>query len=119
MHHLKAPSPDGLPTLFFQMFWHIVGTNLTKMVLDILNNNKDLEVLNKTFIALISKCKNPSTSKDFRPISLCNMAIKVVTNTISNKLKRILPEVIDEEKSASVQGCLITDNALIATVCFH
>ncbi|CAI8617407.1 unnamed protein product [Vicia faba] len=34
-------------------------------------------------------------------------------------LKALLPEIIDEEKSAFVKGKLIKDNALIAMECFH
>lgn len=70
-----------------------MGSYLIKMALDILNNNKDPWVLNNTFIDLISKCKKPSFPQDFRPISLCNVVMK----TIANRLKRILPEVIDKE----------------------
>lgn len=103
MNPLKVPGLNGLSTLFFQNFWHIVGTYLIKMNMDILNNNKDSGMLNNTFIALILKCNNPSSLKDFRLISLCNVAMKVVTKKIANKLKMILSEVIEEEKGALVQ----------------
>jgi ribonuclease HI len=119
MHPLKAPGPDGLPALFFQKFWHIVGRDVQNLVLEILNNNRSPEDINNTFIALIPKIKNPVTPKDYRPISLCNVVMKIVTKVIANRIKPLLPDIIDEEQSAFVQGRLITDNALIAMECFH
>ncbi|CAJ2652835.1 unnamed protein product [Trifolium pratense] len=119
MHPLKAPGPDGLPALFFQKFWHIVGRDVQNLVLEILNNGRSPKDINKTFIALIPKLKNPLAPKDYRPISLCNVVMKIVTKVIANRIKPILPDIIDEEQSAFVQGRLITDNALIAMECFH
>src|ERR1051325_10956269 len=119
MHPLKSPGPDGLPALFYQKFWNVVGSEVITMALDILNNGGNPEILNKTYIALIPKCKNPASPKEFRPISLCNVAMKVVTKTIANRLKRILPEIVDEDKNAFVHGRQITDNALVAMECFH
>lgn len=87
-------------------------------MLGILNEGKSPEHINNTFIALIPKCKNPTSPKQFRPISLCNVAMKIVTKTIANRIKSILPDVVDEEQSAFVKGRLITDNALIAMECF-
>lgn len=119
MHPLKAPGPDGLPALFFQKYWQIVGNEVLSLVLSILNDGKSPECINKTFIALIPKCKSPNSPKQFRPISLCNVVMKIVTKTIANRLKPFLPEIIDEEQSAFVHGRMITDNALIAMECFH
>lgn len=45
--------------------------------------------------------------------------MKVVTKTIINRLKEILPKVISEEKSALVREKLITNNTLIAMDYFH
>jgi hypothetical protein len=119
MHPLKAPGPDGLPALFFQKFWHVVGRDVKNLVLGILNNNKSPEFINSTFIVLIPKGKNPKSPKDYRPISLCNVVMKIVTKALANRIKPILPEVIDVEQSGFVQGRLITDNGLIAMECFH
>lgn len=62
MHPLIALGPDGLPALFYQKYWHIVGTDIIKMTLDILNNNAAPDEINKTFICLIPKCKNPTST---------------------------------------------------------
>lgn len=87
MHPLKSSGPDGMPTLFFQKYWHFVGQDVKKMVLEVLNNNKDPTELNGNFIALIPKGKNTKTPKDFKPISLCNVVMKLVTKTIVNRIK--------------------------------
>jgi len=81
MHPLKAPGPDGLPAIFFQKYWHIVGSDVGTLALDILNEGKSLECVNRTFVVLIPKCKNPSSPSQFRPISLCNVIMKIVTKT--------------------------------------
>ncbi|XP_058776089.1 uncharacterized protein LOC131650391 [Vicia villosa] len=75
--------------------------------------------INSTHIALIPKCKNPATQKDFRPISLCNVVMKMVSKTIANCIKKILSEIVDGEQSGFVSDRLITDNALVSMECFH
>lgn len=66
MHPLKSPGPNGLPALFFQKYWHIVGEDVNHLVLEILNNGKAPDEINKTSIVLIPKAKNPASPKDFR-----------------------------------------------------
>lgn len=119
MHPLKALGPDGLPAIFFQEYWHIVGQDITLLVLEILNGNMSPRPINRTFIVLIPKGKTPTSPKEYRPISLCNVVMKIATKVITNRIKAILPDIIDLEQSAFVQGRLITDNALIAMECFH
>ncbi|MCI82163.1 ribonuclease H protein, partial [Trifolium medium] len=70
---------DGLPALFFQKYWNIIGVDVLNYILGILNNGTPPDDINQTFLALIPKNKQPSTPKDFRPISLCNVIMKIVT----------------------------------------
>jgi len=119
MHPTKAPGPDGMPALFFQHHWHIVGKDITCFVLDILNGVSIPGKVNNTFITLISKIKALNTPKDFRPISLCNVIYKLVSKVLVNRLKSILPSIIHEGQSAFVPGHMITDNILVAFEHFH
>ena len=70
MHPTKSLRSDGMPALFFQKFWHIVGGNVTTAVLDFLNNGIMFNKANFTNIVLITKVKNLTRVVDFRPITL-------------------------------------------------
>ena len=56
---LKAPRSDGMPPLFYQHYWDLVGKEITTFVLSFLNLASLPEHLNHTFITLIPKVKNP------------------------------------------------------------
>jgi len=89
------------------------------MCLDILNNDGDPSCFNHTNISLIPKNKSPNTPKDFRPIALCNVTLKILTKTTANRLKTLLPHIISDNQSAFIPDRLITDNTLIAYDIFH
>lgn len=93
--------------------------DITKIVMDILNNGADPADINYTFICLIPKKEKAISTGDFRLISLCNVIFKIVSKTIANRLKLILPNIIGEFQSAFVPGRLITDNGLVAFDAFH
>lgn len=119
MHPSKAPGPDGMTPLFFQKFWPIVKNDVLNAILGILNKGHDPRYLNHTHIVLIPKVKLPVTPKDFRPISHCNVVFRVITKTISNRLKGVLSSVISEAQSAFIHGRVITDNGMCAFEIFH
>lgn len=57
MHLTKAPRLDGMPLLFYQQYWHIVGSSVTKAILHYFNSSQIPSELNHTFITLIPKKK--------------------------------------------------------------
>lgn len=96
-----------------------MGDEVSDLCLQVLNGGTFQASINHTLLVLIPKLKKPTHASQFRPISLRNVVFKVITKTISNRLKLILPEVISEMQSAFVPDRLITDNAMIAHECFH
>lgn len=96
-----------------------MGEEVTSLALNFLNDGGSLEEINDTFIVLIPKIKNTDKMVDFRPISLCNVLCKIIAKTIANKLKCILPWIIDKSQNGLVPDRLITDNVILAIEIFH
>ena len=77
MAPLTAPRPNSMSSTFYKSFWHIVGNDVTKVVLNALNSGIIPESINTTYIALIPKIKDPKKVAEFRPISLRNVFINL------------------------------------------
>ena len=92
----KAPCPDGLPGLFYQNFWDVVGPSVTADCLKCLNDGCSLERFNKTLVVLIPKVRSQERMAEFRPISLCNVIYKIVAKALANHLQHVLDEVISD-----------------------
>lgn len=67
MHPSKSPDPDGMSPFFFQKFWHIVGHDVTTVVLLVLNSGHMLRKMNHTHIVLIPKKNDRTHMMDYRP----------------------------------------------------
>jgi hypothetical protein len=116
---LKAPGPDGLHALFYKKFWHLVGQDITVVVLKAINEKEIPAGWNETVVVLIPKVDNPEEVSQFRPISLCNVVYKIISKMLAARLKVILPDIISPTQSSFVPRRLITDNVLVAYECVH
>lgn len=72
------------------------------------------ENVNCTLVCLIPKVKQPKQVFALRPISLCNVLMRILSKLMANRLKPCLPSIISNQQSAFIEGRLIMDNALIA-----
>lgn len=90
MHPDKSPGPDGMSPGFFQKYWHIVGDDVCQLVQNFFLLGKFENNITNTNIVLIPKKLNPSKMTELRPIFLCNVAYKIVSKVLANRLKKVI-----------------------------
>lgn len=77
----KAPRLDGFNSLFIKSCWEIIKEDVYTLFFDFFNGSLNLEAINNYFITLVPKVNNPTAVGDFRPISLLNCILKLITKT--------------------------------------
>lgn len=82
MKSYKAPGPDGFQPLFFKHFWDLVKDDLWSFVCQAFTSGVSDTTVAKILIVLIPKVDHPTWFKELRPISLCNVAYKVITKVV-------------------------------------
>ena len=82
----RAPGPDGSNGCFLKSCWHIIKEDFYRLCKDFYEGVIDLQSLNSGFITLIPKTQSPETANDFRPITLLNCCLKLITKLLTNRL---------------------------------
>lgn len=59
MAPLKSPGPNGMPTIFYQNYWSLVGNDVIDAILTYLNTGTIPPSLGHSLITVIPKVKIP------------------------------------------------------------
>lgn len=108
-----APGPDGLTLSFFKTAWEVVRKEVILAIKHFFQMGKLSIKTNVTFINLVPKVLEANSSKDYRPISLCNLLYKFVTKIIANKLKLVVRSLVRPNQTAFIERRNIMENILV------
>jgi hypothetical protein len=100
----KSPSPNGFNNSFIRKCWPIIRCDMYKLCFDFFHHRADLKSINHSYITLVPKKDNPEKVIDFRPISLLNSSIKMVTKLLANRLQPLAMEILHENQYGFIKG---------------
>jgi hypothetical protein len=107
----KSPEPDGFNAEFLRKCWPIIKKDFYDLCDQFHQGNLCLQSINSCFITLVPKKDNAETVHDFRPISLLNCTLKLLTKLLANRLQTVIQSIIHDNqygfiKSRTIQDCL-------------
>ena len=106
----KTPGNDGLTAEFYKMFWNLLGQQLTDSLNYSFEHGELSTSQKQAIIKLIDKKdRDRRYIKNWRPISLLNVDMKIASKALALRLQKILPEIIHIDQYAYVKGRTIFD----------
>ena len=111
MNNNKSPGTSGFTVEFYNFFWIDLGQHLVNS----LNYSFDQQELSMTQKeGLITCIPKPNKSKKYiknwRPISLLNVSYKIASGCIANRIRKVLPSIIDFDQSGFMAQRSTGDN---------
>ena len=107
----KAPGPDGYSNEFFKYFLQELNVWLFRYFNEAISNKE----FSKNSLAGIITCipkqgKLRNDLKNWRPLTLLNTVYNFFLSMVSNRLKAVLPSIINEDQTGFISGRFIGEN---------
>lgn len=110
MNQNKSPGPDGIPVEFYLQFIEEIGPKLLIVLNHIYTSNTQPLSHTIGYIKLIFKRGIKELLRNWRGITLLNVDHKILTKIISNRVRQVLPDIIDVDQTCGIPGRMIFDN---------
>ena len=105
----KSPGLDGFPIEFYKEYWHLIQNLFMTYVNEVLetgiSNSRNVSVIKLIY----KKTGEIFLLTNFRPISLINTDVKIITKVLTERLLYKLPSIIHSTQTA-VYGRKIDQN---------
>ena len=111
MQNDKSPGTDGMTVNFFKFFWKDIGGFVVRSINEGFKRGEMSITQKEGIIVCLPKEEKPREYlKNWRPISLLNVAYKIGSACIANRIKAVLPKLINEDQTGFIPGRYIGDN---------
>ena len=98
----KAPGPDGLSIEFYTHCWPIVKDEVVSMLRKMFFTETIHSHIKTGYLTQIYKKGQKNEITNYRPISLLNYDLKILTKCLTNRIKTIIPDLTQEHQYAKL-----------------
>lgn len=105
----KSPGLDGFNNEFLKASWPTIKDDFYNLCGAFHHGNLCLKSINKSFITFIPKIGSPVSISDFRPISLLNTSVKLITKLLANRLQTIITMLVHTNQYGFIKSRTIQD----------
>ena len=109
----KSPGIDGLPAEFYSRFWGQLGRDLAETLNFSFQEGFLSASQRQGILRLLFKKDDPLSLKNWRPIALLNLDYKIATKALSNRIRKVLPNILSEDQTCGVPGRSIFENLFL------
>ena len=107
----KSPGLDGFINEFIKGCWPLLAADFMLLCENFHRGGVCLRSINNSHIVLILKKDGPENVSDYRPISLLNSSIKLITKLLANRLQKLVKGLVHQNqygfiKTRTIQDCL-------------
>jgi esterase/lipase superfamily enzyme len=100
---------DGV-VFFILLEMLLIKHGIYDLCMDFFEGKVNLQAINSSFITLIPKVNTPTNLNDFRPISLINCVVKIITKLLEDRLQSVVIPLVHQHqygfiKSRTIQDC--------------
>ena len=111
----KAPGLDGFIGVFYKRCWPIIKADLVEAVMSFYNHRTvRLNLINEANIVLLPKTQDAAALTDYKPISMINIVVTIITKILANRLAPHMNSLVSHAQNAFLKKRYINDNFIYA-----
>ncbi len=108
----KNPGIDGLGSEFYIVFKEFLISILKELYDDIFTKGKMNLRMSMGLMKIIYKKKGDKKIKNYRPLTMLNTDLKILSKVLANRLKEVMPKIIKTNQAYGVKGRDIADTTI-------
>ena len=101
---------DGLPAEFYQIDPDLFAQALQFIYHAALHRRRFLGVTGKIAVCLLYKAGDTTAPKNYRPIGLTTIDLKILAKTLNYRILRLIPTLCKSDQKGSLKGRSIHSN---------